>query len=155
MPLNGGVRGIIKWLGKQWLATVGPAMLVFLVLVATDIPEALAARNGDGRLGTWTLTEYTCGGTRCHAWGDFVPDDPGPTLYRVKMSGSDVPLTEVGSRWRALDVDAWNGGVVVPGGGRVYTTIGISVGVGIAVGVWLLSLLGYVLWRRRANDHSA
>ncbi|MBL1080065.1 hypothetical protein JK358_37280 [Nocardia sp. 2] len=99
--------------------------MLFLVLALSfDVPDAWAALNGDGRPGTWTMTEDHCRPGRCVVRGDFTPDDGGPARYSVNLSGRNFQPERIGSRYRAIDVGARDE-VYVPGGGRVRSAIWI------------------------------
>lgn len=129
------------WLKNLWLWTLGPTMLILLLLMAPDVPSAWAARHGNGQPGTWTLTSSNCHGSNCRTWGDFTPDTGGPTRHHIRLSGSDTPLEGIGLQRRAIDVKAWKNKVFVLGGGRAYSAVWISAILLIGSTFWAVTLI--------------
>lgn len=131
-------RRIREW----WLWAIGPTAVLLLILIGTHVPDAWAARGGDGRPGIWTVTEVSCHDTQCRAWGHFVPDSGERGRQHVKLAGRDFSLRpdDVGTRWRAIDVGSWRDEVFVPGGGRAFSAVWICLAMGAVTAFWLLTL---------------
>ncbi|WP_156959602.1 hypothetical protein [Nocardia sp. BMG51109] len=122
-----------------WLAG-GVVALIGLVIFLPQLPGAWAARENDGRLGTWTVTEVHCPtDTFCRAWGDFSPADGGPGRDHVTLSGRDFAVGEgdIGARYPAIDT---GGHVYTPGGGRAWAIVWIVAALSVLAGAWLPSV---------------
>ncbi|MFC6012769.1 hypothetical protein [Nocardia lasii] len=131
-------------------------MLIFLIPLSLDVPDAWAAHTGDGRLGTWTMTERACRPDLCITWGDFVPDDGGPGRDRIHVAGGDFRSFDLGSRHRTIDVGA-SDTVFVPGGGRASTTVRLFTIMLPLVGLWCASVafaLRHRLARTKPPNHN-
>jgi len=74
---------------------------------------AWRAAHGEGRVGTFTLTEslscdrYAPPRQRCGWFGDFVSADGAVTLHRRELSGGLPPGAEVGDTLPARDAGSW------------------------------------------------
>lgn len=74
---------------------------------------AWRAAHGQGRVGTFTLTEplscdrYAPPRQRCGWFGDFVSADGAVTLHRRELSGGLPPGAAVGDTLPARDAGSW------------------------------------------------
>ncbi|NKY59488.1 hypothetical protein [Nocardia flavorosea] len=140
-------RKIRDW----WLWAIGPTAALLLVLIGTHVPDAWAARHGEGRPGIWTVTDVSCHDTQCRVWGDFVPDDGGRGRQHVKLAGREFSLhpDDAGTRWRAIDVGSWRDEVFVPGGGRAFSAVWTSAAMAAVTAFWLLTVWATYRHKRR------
>jgi tetratricopeptide (TPR) repeat protein len=118
-------------------------------MAGRDIGPLVRAANGDGRIGTFTITSVDCAGDRCSYYGDFVSDDGAVTLREVSMDNGLPGDVKVGTQIRARD--AGDSDEVYPPNGSnewIFATIFLVVGVLLVVG-WILAVPVVALLRRR------
>ncbi|HEV3173237.1 MAG TPA: hypothetical protein VGZ32_23015 [Actinocrinis sp.] len=70
-----------------------------------DLRPAWAAHLGDGRVGTWTVTEIRCvGSAKCTWWSQFVSADGTDVRDQVQRSNGASRLPAVGGQLAAADM---------------------------------------------------
>jgi tetratricopeptide (TPR) repeat protein len=133
---------------------VGAAILLtglFCVGAAgRDIGPLVRAANGDGRLGTLTITTADCAGGKCTYYGDFASDDRSVTLREVKMDNGIPAGAAVGTQVRALD-SGDSDEVYPPDGSNewIFASAFLAVGVLLVVG-WILAVPVVALLKGRS-----
>jgi tetratricopeptide (TPR) repeat protein len=144
-PPKRSVRVLRALLGAAILLTG----LLCIGAAGRDIGPLVRASNGDGRLGTLTVTTVDCTGSRCRFYGDFASDDGLVTLREVGMDDGIPAGAKVGTQVRALD--SGDSDEVYPPDGSdewLFAATFIAAGVLLLVG-WILAVPVVALLRRR------
>lgn len=116
-----------------WVA-FPPALAVGAVGFASfELPAAVRAAQGHGKVGTFVVTYHSCGKT-CTWQGDFVGDDGSDVRPKVNYTGRPPRGTTVGDRIRAIDTGSFDV-YQYPGSLHWLLDLG-SIAFGVAVGWW-------------------
>lgn len=100
-------RFFVAVLIALWIL-VPPALAVDAIGIGSvELPAAIRAARGHGRIGTFAVTYHSCGRYTCTWQGDFISNDGTDMRRKVDYTGSPPSGTKVGDRIRAIDTGSF------------------------------------------------
>jgi len=136
-----------------WRYLVPVLAVGILLIAAQQLWLSWTANLGEGRPGTWTITEVRCDHrSGCTRFGDYVSGDGSVRRTHVRMFGGAAGAGHIGLQAYAVDIGDPEG-VYPIGGGREWWEMTALAAVTLSVlGLWAWTVPISSLRRRRTRD---